>query len=192
MSSVRSARIACSLIVLLAAASAIQAHEPPFVLIRSDGKQGSGVVLYREYGPDGVRHVILTANHVVPDDNATIDGATGKVVARDKDSDLAIVRIELPKTREILWYPPKWMKMAGKAKLHGFPGGEYEVKDCTVDANGDLDCKVRGGGSGGPLMNDGYVVGILTRYHGVATSKQIHDFLGKHNFLSFFEPKEPK
>jgi hypothetical protein len=191
MSRVRAARVACSLIVLLAAASTSPADEPGIVKIESDG-QGSGVVLYRQTSKDGMEHVILTANHVVRLETATIDGATGRVVARDKDADLAIVLVRLPKDRQMSWYAPKWLNPVGKAKLYGFPAGKYEEQDCTVDEKGELSCQVRAGGSGGPLFKDGYVIGILTRYHGVATSKQIYAFLDKHGYRSVFEPEEPK
>ncbi len=193
MSSVRVARLACSLIVLLAAASRCPAEEPGIVKLESDTGQGSGVVIRREYPPTGgENHIILTANHVVRKDATTIDGATGTVIARDPDADLALVSVQLPRKREMYWYAPKWFNPVGKATLYGFPGGKYEVQNCTVDENGDLSCKVRAGGSGGPLFKDNYIVGILTRYHGVATSKQIYAFLGKHGYLSVFEPEEPK
>ncbi len=195
MSSVRAAHFACSLIFLLAAASFCLAEEPakePGIVKLVGDKQGSGVVLYREIGPGGEDHIILTANHVMPNDTTTIDGATATIIARDTDADLALVRVKLPKQRQMHWYPPKWLDPVGKARLFGFPGGTYTSQDCTVDEKGDLSCKVEAGGSGGPLFKDGYVVGILTRYHGVATAPQIRAFLGKHNYLAVFEPKEPK
>ena len=44
----------------------------------------------------------------------------------------------------------------GKAVLYGYPGNEYSTQDCTVDDKGDLSCKVRAGGSGGPLIKGDY------------------------------------
>lgn len=188
--SARSLRAAVFLLILLAPGRCL-AVGPGVLMLRDDSNQGSGVAICRVWYDDSEYHIVLTANHVMRKDTTTVDGASAVVVARDPSADLALVKVKLPTKHEIRRVAPPWFQPVGRSILHGFPDGSYEAQDCNVDGRGDLSCQVRGGGSGGPLLKDGYIVGVLIRYHGVATLQQIRAFLDRERFLPHFEPEPP-
>ncbi|MFO0966137.1 MAG: serine protease [Gemmataceae bacterium] len=149
------------------------------VHLKGDRAYGSGAVIGIEKHQVGVpkQDLVLTAWHVMKNNTVTIDGHPATLIAKDEKADLALVRVSGLDTAGY-FVGTKGIPATGKAVLHGFPGNSYSAEDCSVDEKGDLSIKVRAGGSGGPLVKGHYfVIGVLTRYHGVATRDQIDAFL---------------
>ena len=163
--------------------------EAQVVRLKGDRANGSGAVIGNDKHKEGVkRHVlVLTAYHVLKDNTVTIHGNPVTLIAKDEKTDLALVKV-LDFDSGGYFIAHKGMSSTGKAVLYGYPSGEFSAQDCTVDEKGDLSCKVRAGGSGGPLvMGRHFVVGVLTRYHGVATRNQIETLINDAGYGWLFQ-----
>ncbi|GEM_PF-6169967 len=159
------------------------------VHLKGNRANGSGAVIGIDSHKEGVKkhYLILTAYHVMKDNIVTIDGNPVTLIAKDENTDLALAKVPLPDSAGY-FLATKAIPSTGKAVLYGYPGSEYSTQDCTVDEKGDLSCKVRAGGSGGPLIKGHYfVVGVLTRYHGVATRDQIEALINAAGYSWLFQ-----
>ena len=146
---------------------------------REQSGMGSGVIVR----PDGY---ILTNNHVVEDaDELTVglfDGrkVQGKVVGTDPQTDLAVVKIDLPGLRAAALGSSDeiqvgdWVLAIGspfgldQTVTAGIISGKNRVQAIIADGNGfedflQTDAAINPGNSGGPLVNlRGEMVGINT------------------------------
>ncbi len=146
---------------------------------REQNGMGSGVIVR----PDGY---ILTNNHVVQDaDELTIelfDGrkVPGTIVGTDPQTDLAVVKIDLPGLRAAPFGSSDeiqvgdWVLAIGspfglnQTVTAGIISGKNRVQDIIADGNGfedflQTDAAINPGNSGGPLVNlRGELIGINT------------------------------
>lgn len=146
---------------------------------REQTGMGSGVIVR----PDGY---ILTNNHVVEDaDELTVemfDGRTvpGKIVGTDPQTDLAVIKIDLPGLRAATLgnsdeiQVGDWVLAIGspfgldQTVTAGIISGKNRVQQIIDDGNGfedflQTDAAVNPGNSGGPLVNlRGELIGINT------------------------------
>jgi hypothetical protein len=168
--------ILATLVFFLQAGQPAQAQ---VVHIKGNRANGSGAVIGIDVPREGVKkhYLVLTAYHVMKDNTVTIDGQPVTLIAKDEKTDLALVKVAGIDSAAYFVATDR-IPATGKAVLYGFPGNKYSTQECTVDEKGDLSCKVHAGGSGGPLIKGNYfLIGVLTRFHGVATRSQIEAFL---------------
>lgn len=163
-------------ILILAFAGQAVADVPPPNVVRvfvEEGKEGMSMGTGTLVRPD----LIVTNNHVVRDRNGTIrilfpdwTVVTAKVVKVDKKWDLAALKIESVKI------PPmkfgKHPKLGDVVSVGGYGSGWFESNSGKIvdfykpDAKspGDIvnvEAMVRNGDSGGPIISNGKLVGVL-------------------------------
>lgn len=168
-------RLLAAILVLSFAAPAIADVPPPNVVrvFVEEGKEGMSMGTGTLVRPD----LIVTNNHVVRDRDGTIrilfpdwTVVTAKVVKVDKKWDLAALKIESVKI------PPmkfgKHPKLGDVVSVGGYGSGWFESNSGKIvdfykpDAKspGDIvnvEAMVRNGDSGGPIISNGELVGVL-------------------------------
>jgi serine protease Do len=167
-------RLLAAILILSFAAPAVADVPPPNVVrVFVEDKEGMSMGTGTLVRPD----LVITNNHVVRDRSGTIrvlfpdwTVVTAKVVKTDKKWDLAALKIEPVKI------PPmkfgKHPKVGDVVTVGGYGSGWYERHDGKIkdfykpDANssGDIinvDAMVRNGDSGGAIISNGKMVGVL-------------------------------
>ena len=166
--------VLATLLVLAFTAPAVADVPPPnvvriFVKDKEGMSMGTGTLVRS--------NMIVTNNHVVRDRGGTIrilfpdwTVVTAKVVKVDKKWDLAALKIEPVKVTPIKLGPHP--KVGDIVTVGGYGPGWYEKHDGKIidfyapDAKspGDIinvDAMVRNGDSGGPIISNGKLVGVL-------------------------------
>ncbi len=161
------------------------AHLQPIVEISSNGGTGTGVIVSVDTTKpikDGFEGYCLTANHVVQDDNGKGDikvrfrnGRKSKgcrVVQSDKEKDIALIWVWVPKGITPAKLAPQTIKGGDKIEFAGLGGGSTldTLRSFSAIASppssGEkifADVPLLPGDSGGPVFNaDHEVVGIIS------------------------------
>jgi len=168
-------RLLATILVLAFAAPAVADVPPPNVvrIFVEEGKEGMSMGTGTLVRPD----LVITNNHVVRDRDGVIrvlfpdwTVVTAKVVKTDKKWDLAALKIEPVKI------PPmkfgKHPKVGDMVTVGGYGSGWYERHDGKIkdfykpdsNSSGDIinvDAMVRNGDSGGAIISNGKLVGVL-------------------------------
>ncbi len=148
--------------------------QPGVVPVTQLSSCGSGVIVGEE--------LVLTCHHCTDQGGIAAAWLRATVIACDPAADLALLLVpglKGPATR----VAGVEDEDIGSAVRYGLPGGiGYKATRCRVDALGNLDETAYPGNSGGPLIKDGKVVGIVLTARTVATAKRIRAFLDKAGF----------
>ena len=144
------------------------------VPITSGSGYSSGVII-----SDGI---VVTSHHGTRAGSVTAAWCSATVVASDPSVDLALLKVADLKGDSVPIAGPK-DEVTGEAVMYGLPGGfGYKATRCSVDEKGKLTQDAIPGNSGGPLMKNGKLVGIVLTTRGVATAAQIRAFVTKAGY----------
>jgi hypothetical protein len=160
-----------ALIWLLTSSSFAQSYANAVVKVRAGGRGGSGALI-REDG------CILTAAHVISSSSTATatwrNGyqSSGKVIAIDRTSDIAIFKVTPPPRPIIIPLAKQNAKIGNECEFFGYTTGSLTKGRSSLRSYfrrgnayylrfGPL---VRPGDSGGPIVLDGKVVGVISAY----------------------------